>query len=46
MIIFNDRELQYETRRNLYSSLPLGTQVNSVSHWCYSLFRDTDYHTR
>jgi len=39
-------ELQYETRRNLYSSLPLGTQVNSVSHWCWSLFRDTDYHTR
>merc|ERR1719195_2547476 len=39
-------ELQYETRRQLYGSLTLGTTVSSVNHWCWSLFRDTDYHTR
>ena len=38
--------MQYETRRKLYGSLTLGSQVSTVSHMCWSLFRDTDYHTR
>ena len=40
------RELQYETRRKLYGSLTLGSPVSSVYITCYSLFRDTDFHTR
>lgn len=39
-------ELQYETRRKLYGSLTLGSPVSSVYIQCYSLFRDTDFHTR
>jgi len=39
-------ELQYETRRKLYGSLTLGSPANSVYITCYSLWRDTDFHTR
>jgi len=39
-------ELQYETRRKLYDSLTLGPPVSNVFITCYSLFRDTDFHTR
>ena len=46
MIITIEIFPRYETRRQLYGSLTLGTTVSSVNHWCWSLFRDTDYHTR
>ena len=49
LILFlnNFSELNYETRRQIQGKLPIGgSHVNSISHWCYSLFRDQDYHTR
>jgi len=38
-------ELQYETRRQLYKSLTLGPPTTPYIT-CFSLYRDTDFHTR
>ena len=44
--INHGRELQYETRRQIYGSQTLGTALHNPVVTCFSIFRDADLHTR